>query len=98
MQGIVTEVKEEIGIDIKPEDLQLYFQGRNDKEGVFLDDYYVKMDVLNIKKLELQEEEVESVHWFSEDEIKILMKQEKFYKNNYEEFVELLNWLDKNKI
>jgi len=98
IQGIITEAKEEIGIDINKEDLKLYFQGRNDKEGVFWDDYYIKMDVPNIENLELQKEEVESVHWFSEEKIKTLMKQDEFFKNHYEEFEKLLIWLNKNKI
>lgn len=95
LQGIVTEVKEEIGLDIKIEDLQLYFSGRSDKEKVFWSDYYIKIDVKNIENLKLQEDEVTSIHWFSEEEIKELMKQDKFFKNHYEEFEILLNWLNK---
>lgn len=93
IQGIITEVKEEIGLDIKPEDLQLYYGGKSEIEKVFWDDYYVKMDVPDIDKLKLQEEEVASVHWFSIEEIKDLMKQDKFFKNHYEEFEILLDWL-----
>lgn len=93
IQRIITEVKEEIGLDIKPEDLQLYYGGKSEIEKVFWDDYYVKMDVPDIDKLKLQEEEVASVHWFSIEEIKDLMKQDKFFKNHYEEFEILLDWL-----
>ena len=93
IQGIITEVKEEIGLDIKPEDLQLYYGRKSEIERVFWDDYYVKMDVPDIDKLKLQEEEVASVHWFSIEEIKDLMKQDKFFKNHYEEFEILLDWL-----
>lgn len=96
IQGIITEVKEEIGIDIKQEDLQLYFSGKSDEEKVFWDDYYLKIDVPDIDKLKLQEEEVASVHWFSVDEIKNLMKEGKFFKNHYEEFEILLDWLKNN--
>ena len=56
IQGIITEVKEEIGIDIKQEDLQLYFSGKSDEEKVFWDDYYLKIDIPNIEKLKLQED------------------------------------------
>ena len=95
IQGIITEVKEEIGLDIKSQDIQLYFSGRSDEEKVFWDDYYVKLDIPNIEDLELQKEEVDSLHWFTEAEIKDLMKQGKFFKNHYEEFKILLHWLDK---
>lgn len=96
IEGIITEVKEEIGIDLNKEDLHLYFGGRSDTEQVFWDDYYAKIDIPDISKLQLQEEEVESVHWFSADEINELNKQDKFFMNHYEEFEVLLDWL-KNK-
>ena len=96
LQGILTEVKEEIGLDLNPNDLQLYFSGRSDEEKVFWDDYYIKMDVEDIEKLKLQTEEVELVEWFSEDEIVKLMEQDKFFKNHYEEFENLIKWLNKN--
>ena len=96
LQGILTEVKEEIGLKLNPDDLQLYYSGKSEKERVFWDDYYIKMDVKDIKKLKLQEEEVENVEWFSESEIIELMKQDRFFKNHYEEFEILIDWL-KNK-
>ena len=45
----------------------------------------------------MQESEVESVCWLSVNEIKQLEKEDKFFKNHYEEFKILLNWLEKNK-
>ena len=38
-------------------------------------------------------EMVESVCWLSIDEINSLMNEDKFFKNHYEEFEILLNWL-----
>lgn len=95
IEGIITEVKEEIGLDINPANLQLYFSGKSEKEKVFWDDYYIKMEVPNIKSLQLQEDEVSLVEWFSEKEIVDLMKQDKFFVNHYEEFENLINWLEK---
>ena len=97
LQGIISEVKEEIGLEINPENLKLYYTGRSDSEKVFWDDYYIKMNVPDIQKLTLQDEEVESVCWLSIDEINSLMKENKFFKNHYEEFEILLNWLKKGK-
>lgn len=95
LQGIITEVKEEIGLDLNPEDLQLYFSGKSEKERVFWDNYYLKMDIPNIENLQLQEEEVDSIYWFSIEEIKELIKQDKFFKNHCDEFEILLEWLSK---
>lgn len=97
LEGIVTEVQEEIGLTLNPQDLTLYFSGRSDKERVFWDDYYIKMDIDDIHQLKLQEEEVSTVGWFSEEEIKKLMQQENFFINHYEEFEILLEWLKKKK-
>ncbi len=96
IQGVLTEVEEEIGIKLNPNDLQLYYSGRSEKERVFWDDYYIKIDIEDIKKLKLQEDEVEDVEWFSANQIVELMKQDKFLRNHYEEFEILMDWL-KNK-
>ena len=93
IEGIITEVKEEIGLDINSNNLQLYFSGRSEKERVFWDDYYIKIDIPNIKSLKLQEDEVSSVEWLSEEQILELMKQDKFFINHYEEFENLMTWL-----
>jgi 8-oxo-dGTP pyrophosphatase MutT (NUDIX family) len=97
IQGVITEVKEEIGIDLNPEDLQLYYGGRSDEEQVFWDDYYVKMDIPDIGSLQLQEEEVASLHWFSVDEILDLRKKDLFFMNHFEEFEMLLDWIEKKR-
>lgn len=44
IQGIITEVEEEIGLKLNPKDLKLYFSGKSETERVFWDEYYVKMD------------------------------------------------------
>ena len=97
IQGIISEVYEEIGLKLNPNDLELYYSGISDKEKVFWDDYYIKTDIENIEKLKLQKEEVSSVCWLSENEIKKLMKEDKFFKNHYEEFEVLLDWLKSDK-
>ena len=97
IQGILTEVEEEIGLKLNPNELQLYFSGKSEEERVFWDDYYIKMDVENIKNLKLQVEEVSYIEWLSKDEIVNLMKQDKFFKNHYEEFEILLKWLNNSK-
>ncbi len=95
LEGIMTEIKEEIGLDVNPKELKLYFSDRFDSEQVFADAYYLKMDVPNIEDLILQKEEVDSVHWFTADDIRSLMKEGKYFKNHYEEFEILLKWLKK---
>lgn len=97
IEGIITEVKEEIGLDIKLQDIQLYYSGKSDEEKVFWDDYYIQVDIPDIQKLKLQKEEVDSIHWFTAEEIKDLNKKGEFFKNHYEEFENLLNWLENRR-
>lgn len=52
------------------------------------------MDGEDISRLQLQKEEVTSVEWLSEEEIKDLMMEDKFFKNHYEEFENLIEWLN----
>ena len=97
IQGILTEVKEEIGLDLNPKNLQKYYSGKSEEKRVFWDDYYIKMEIEDITKLKLQKEEVETIEWLSKEEIEELMKQDKFFKNHYEEFENLLKWLENNQ-
>ena len=96
-QGIISEVKEELGIDLDNEKLVWYFGGRFDPERVFWDDYYIKTDDIEISKLKLQKEEVDSVCWLSAKEIIDLKNKGQFFLNHFEEFEELLKWLKKEK-
>lgn len=92
LTGVITEVQEELGIDISNENIELYFSERFDDERVFCDDYYLKLDI-DLNDLVLQKEEVDSVYWLSSDEIFDLYKEGKFFLNHFDEFELLLNWL-----
>ncbi len=95
LEGILTETKEEIGLELEPNDLKLYYSGESNK--AFWDNYYIKMDIEDISKLKLQKEEVDSIEWMTVDEINELMRKGQFFKNHYEEFETLLKWLEREK-
>ena len=46
IEGAITEVKEEIGLDISKQDMKLFFSGKSDTAKVFCDDYYIKKNNL----------------------------------------------------
>lgn len=94
-EGIMSEVREELGLELNPDDLVLYYGNHSAEQQVFWDDYYIKMDIDDLSKLKLQEEEVESVKWATADEMKQMMKDGEFLINHYEEFEILLDWLNK---
>ena len=92
MQGIITEVKEELGLDFSNENFILYDSGCDGKDCYKM--YFVNKDV-DINNITIQKEEVASVCWLSIEEIKSLMQEDKFFKSHYEEFEILLKWLNK---
>ena len=85
---MITEIKEELGLAVRPEELKLIFSGQEDSKQVFFDIYYMQKD-FDISNLKLQEEEVESVKWLSFKEIEALIKKGLFLENHAEE----LYWL-----
>lgn len=82
---MITEIKEEIGLEVKKEELNLIHSGRSDETQVFLDIYYLRKD-FDIKDLILQKEEVDFAKWYSIDEIKQFIQDELFFKNHEDEF------------
>lgn len=93
IQGMMTEIKEEIGLDVLPEELQLFYSDRDDMDQVFFDLYYMKKD-FDIPGLVLQKEEVDFVEWDSLDKISELRSNGKFKKEHAEAFDRLLALLD----
>ena len=55
-QGIITEIKEELGIDVLEENIELFKTIKTEDD--FIDIYYLKEDI-DIKKIKIQKEEVE---------------------------------------
>lgn len=97
IQGMCTEIKEEIGIDISEKELELLFSGREDSSQLFFDIYYLKKD-FNIDSLTLQEEEVESVEWYSIDEIHKLINDGLFLENHIEQFYRTIDILEEREL
>lgn len=93
-EGIITEVKEELGIDISKEKLILFKTIRTEDD--FVDLYYLKKDI-NILDVKLQPEEVEEVKWLGIDEIKKLIENDLFLPPHIEFFYECLKYLKINK-
>ena len=92
-EAILAEVNEELGLDISKEDVKMidsYIFGV-----AFMDVYYLNKDI-NISDLKLQDDEVESVEWFTIDRIKELINEGKVRKGNIKAFESILNYLNNN--
>lgn len=62
IEGMITEIKEEIGIDVLPDELVLFDEGCDGVDCFKM--YYLKLD-LNVGDFTIQEDELTEVKWFS---------------------------------
>lgn len=95
IQAMITEINEEIGLNVNENELNLVYSGRDDINKVFFDLYYMKKD-FPTESLTLQEEEVESVKWMNVNEIKHLISTNEFLDSNIDEFYRILDYLNNN--
>ncbi len=77
VEGMITEIKEEIGIDIIEDELKYITKYLKNNEVAF-NLYYIEKDI-QIKECKLQKEEVESVEWLTIEEIRDIIKKDEFY-------------------
>ncbi len=89
LQGVITEVKEELGIEINN---PILFKQANGKDTI-CDLYYIKKNI-NIEDITLQREEVDNVKWASINEINDLMNNNEFNKGHYMMFNDCLKFLN----
>ena len=97
IDGMITEIEEELGLTIKPEELELIFSGQEDVKQVFFDIYYMRKD-FNISDLKLQKEEVDFVEWLSFKEVETLIKKDLFLESHAEELYRLKEIFEKRGV
>ena len=85
IQGMITEIKEELGIDVIPEQLTLMHSERSDNKQSFYDLFYLQNDY-DISKMNLQKEEVEEVKWLTEKEVETLCSNNNFKTSHIEAY------------
>ena len=85
LTGIISEIKEELGMEAQPQELKLMYSTRDDSNKCFYDLYYLKKYYKKEKML-LQKEEVEKVYWLSEEKVKELCTRGEFKESHIEAF------------
>ncbi len=94
LEGLFTEVDEEIGINLR-NDQPVLIETWN-KNDQFFDIYYLKKDI-DLKDIKIQKEEVDDVKWATIDEIKDMKERDEFHEGHYIMFEKCLNYLDGDK-
>lgn len=91
-QGLLTEVKEELGLDLTKNNIKLLKTTIG--HGAICDLYYVKMDI-DLNSIILQDEEVSDVKLASIDEIKEMISNGTFHKGHGQTFLDVLPLIKK---
>lgn len=93
LEGIITEVKEELGLDFSNENFILYDYGCDGKDCYKM--YFINKDI-DIKDIKIQEEELSEVKWFSIDELKHMVETKELNENQISCFVKVCEFLKQN--
>ncbi len=94
IEGIISEVKEELGLDFLNETFTEYDSGCDGKDCYKM--YFVNKD-LDLNDIKIQEEELTEVKWFSMDELKRMVETKELNGNQISCFIKVCNYLEKNK-
>ena len=88
-ETIIREAKEELGLELLPEDIN--YVDTIIYKNCHLETYYTKNDI-DINSITLQESEVESVDWYSIDEINNFISSKNFREGNIKPFELVLKY------
>ena len=89
-QGMVTEIKEELGLDINENDLIEFNSGCDGTDCYKM--YYLKLDI-NLKDITIQEEELTEVRWFSLEKLQKMVETKELNPNQIAFFIKCCNFL-----
>ena len=77
-EGAIREAKEEIGVDINKDDMELILSFKRTHN--FLDVWLVRKDI-DLKDIIMQEEEVQEVKWVTKEELEEMIKNDEVAGN-----------------
>ena len=90
LEGIVTEVQEELGLDFSNETFIEYDSGCDGSDCYKM--YFVNKDI-NIEDIKIQEEELSEVKWFTMDELNNMVKSKELNEDQISCFIKVCNFL-----
>ena len=93
IEGIISEVKEELGLDFSKENFIEYDSGCDGKDCYKM--YFVTKDI-NINDITIQQEELSEVRWFTMDELKSMVNTGELNEDQIECFNKVCDYLNNN--
>lgn len=92
IEGIITEVKEELGLDFSNENFILYDFGCDGKDCYKM--YFVNKDI-DLNDIKIQEDELSEVRWFTMEELERMVKTKELNENQISCFKKVCNYLNR---
>ena len=93
LEGIITEVKEELGLDFSKENFIGYDFGCDEKDCYKM--YFVTKDI-NIRDIIIQQDELSEMRWFTMDELRSMVNSGELNEDQIACFNKVCNYLNKN--
>lgn len=93
IEGIITEVKEELGLDFSKEKFIEYDSGCDGKDCYKM--YFVNKDI-DIESITIQEEELSEVRWFTMDQLQDMVNNKELNEDQISCFIKVCNYLEKS--
>jgi len=94
LEGIVTEVKEELGLDFNKDEFIEYDRGCDGKDCYKM--YLVNKDI-DINDIKIEEDELTEVRWFNLKELKQMVDTGELNENQISCFIKVCKFLEKQK-
>lgn len=93
LEGIITEVKEELGLDFSNENFIEYDSGCDGKDCYKM--YFVNKDI-DLKDIIIQEDELSEVKWFSMNELFKMVESKELNEEQISCFIKVCKFLENN--
>lgn len=90
LEGIIEEVREELGLDVSNDNLVLFKTNTNNDQ--FFDLYYLEKDI-DINDIKIQKEEVAGVKWATKEEIIKMYDDSNFHEGHFKVFKDYLDYI-----
>lgn len=90
-EGIITEVKEELGIDISGKEIIEFNSGCDGVDCYKM--YYTKLDI-SMDEFVIQEEELSEVRWFSMEELEDMVDKKILNQNQIDFFIKCQKFIN----
>ncbi|MBQ4542521.1 MAG: NUDIX domain-containing protein [Clostridia bacterium] len=95
IEGMLTEIKEELGISVNESDLEIFDEGCDGTDCYKM--YYLKLD-LEVQDFVIQKEELTEVEWFSISKLQEMVENKILNPNQIACFLKCMKYLEsKNK-